>query len=262
MTKTKKEQLAKAIAKVLKDLMPSNPILEGSKEDKCLAALFLTDPRDDREQLVNTKGSRVKGTCEWIKSNGLYDSWLHFYSQLLWLSGGPGKGKTMLSVFLAKELEQTANNSQNTLFLQYFCDNKDEKRNTAITIIKGLIFQLLQFRSKLFNHILPSFKIQKESLFTDSSFETLWRIFSTMLRDPVLDTIYCVLDGLDKCDEASLQMLLSKLKALFSQETGPSYRLKMIIVSRDLPKFIPELLRGVPCVRLDPDADSEVNGNL
>jgi len=79
----------------------------------------------------------------------------------------------MLAVFLAEELERDANDMQNTLFLQYFCDNKDEKRNTAVTIIRGLIFQLLQFRSKLFDYILPSFKIQKESLFTDSLFETL-----------------------------------------------------------------------------------------
>ena len=261
-TKTEKEQLAKAIAEVLKDLMPSNPILEGSEEDKCLAALFLTDPRDDRQHLVNTKGSRVNGTCEWIKSNTLYDSWLHSHSQLLWLSGGPGKGKTMLSVFLAEELERTAKDVQNTLFLQYFCDNKDAKRNTAITIIRGLIFQLLQFRSKLFDYILPSFKIQKESLFTDSSFETLWRVFNNMLRDPVVGNIYCVLDGLDECDEASLEVLLGKLKALFSPKTGPPHRLKMIVVSRNLPKFIPELLTGVPRIRLDPDADGEVNDDV
>ena len=106
--------------------------------ETCLAALFLTDPRDDREQLIQAKGSRVDGTCEWIKSNELYNSWLHSHSQLLWISGGPGKGKTMLSIFLAEELERSA--KQNVLFLQYFCDNKDEKRKTAVTVVRGLIF--------------------------------------------------------------------------------------------------------------------------
>jgi ankyrin repeat protein len=245
-------------------MMLINTILEGSKEDECLTALFLTDPRDDREKLIQRKGSRVDGTCEWIKTNALYNSWLRSHSQLLWLSGGPGKGKTMLSIFLAEELERTARLSQNTLFLQYFCDNKDPKRNTAVTIIRGLIFQLLQLRPNLFDFILPSFKIQKESLFTGSSFETLWRIFETMLRDPVLGTVYCVLDGLDECDEASLVVLLKKFRALFSTEFSESStcHLNLIIVSRDHPDFIPEILSSFSRIRLDPDADREVNNDI
>ncbi|MCJ1269980.1 Ankyrin-2 [Lobaria immixta] len=230
----------------------------------CLAAVLLTDPRDDREQLIQAKGSRVVGTCEWIKSIPLYDSWLHSHSQLLWLSGGPGKGKTMLSIFLAEELERTAKHSQYILFLQYFCDNKDEKRKTATTIIRGLIFQLLQSRKKLFDHILPSFKIQKESLFAGSSFETLWRIFESMIRDPILGTTYCVLDGLDECDEASLEVLLGKFAALFSAKFNESSvcHLNLIVVSRDLPDFIPELLSSFPRIRLDPDADTKISKDI
>ena len=230
----------------------------------CLVALFLTNPLDDREQLIQAKGSRVDGTCEWIKSNELYNSWLHSHSQLLWLSGGPGKGKTMLSIFLAEELEQTAKRTQDRLFLQYFCDNKDEKRKTAVSIIRGLMFQLLQSRQKLFDHILPSFRIQKHSLFNDSSFETLWRIFESMVRDPLIGTAYCVLDGLDECDEPSSEVLLNKFAALLSSKTNrlPACHLNLIIVSRGFPGFIPELLSSFPHIRLDPDADTEVNDDI
>jgi hypothetical protein len=249
---------------VFNRIMLSDTILEGLEEDKCLTALFWTNPRDDREKLIQTKGPRVDGTCEWIKTNELYSSWLHSHSQLLWLSGGPGKGKTMLSIFLAEELERTAKHSRDTMFLQYFCDNKDERRNTAVAIIRGLIFQLLQLRPKLFNHILPSFKIQKESLFTNSSFETLWRIFETMLRDLVSSAVYCILDGLDECDEASLEVLLKKFRALFTTKFGesPACHLNLIVVSRDHPDFIPEILSNFSRIRLDPDADKEVNNDV
>ena len=168
----------------------------------------------------------------------------------------------MISIFLAEELEQIAN--QDITFLQYYCDNKDEKRNTAITILRGLIFQLLQACPKLLKHILPIFKIQKNSLFTGSSLPTLWTIFENMVCDPILDTTYCVLDGPDECDETSLRMLLEKFVTLLSAQTYESSAcyLNLIVVSRDLPDFIPELLSSFPRIRLDPDADTEVNQDI
>jgi hypothetical protein len=119
-SKAEKEQLAKAITEVLNHLKLGSTISEGSEEDKCLAALYLTDPRDDREKLMQAKGLRVDGTCEWIKTNDLYNSWLHSHSQLLWLSGGPGKGKTMLSCILSHAISLAqATQAMNTLTTTY-----------------------------------------------------------------------------------------------------------------------------------------------
>lgn len=219
---------------------------------------------DDREKLIYAKGSRVDGTCEWIKSNALYETWLRSRSQLLWLSGGPGKGKTMLSIFLAEEFERIVKNSNDVLFLQYFCDNKDEKRNTAVAILRGLIFQILQLCPKLIRHILPRYKIQRESLFSDSSFQTLWGVFRTTSQDSALGTTYCILDGLDECSDDSVEALLQNLRALFQPQPNNSSicYLKMILVSRELPDYIPEILSRFPRIRLDPDADSEVNRDI
>lgn len=168
----------------------------------------------------------------------------------------------MLSIFIAEELERTAKLSQNTLPLQYFCNSKD--RNTAAAVISGLIFQLLQAQHKLFDHILPSFKIQKESLFKPSSFQSLWRIFEAMIRDPVLGHTYCILDGLDECDESSLELLLWKFKSLFSNETDMSStnHLSLIVVSRDRPEIIQDTLSSFPRIQLDLDVDKEVNSDI
>ncbi|KAI9674017.1 MAG: hypothetical protein M1829_003860 [Trizodia sp. TS-e1964] len=231
-------------------------------EISCKRALFLTDPRDDRDKLVNLKGSRVNGTCEWIIVNPFYTSWFCSPSELLWLSGGPGMGKSMIAIFLAQELELMAKDSQYTSFLQYFCDNKDEKRNTSVTVLRGLILQILQLQPTLIHHILPSFEEQNESLFSNSSFESLWRIFQTMICDPLLGNIYCVLDGIDECDEVSLEVLLKKFAALLSAQSDRRSQLKLIVLSRDLPDFIPLILSSFPRIRLDPDAKTEVNGDI
>ena len=240
------------------------------KEEQALAcsqALFQalqTDPRHDRDNLIQRKGTRVDHTCTWITSNQFYKSWLDSCPQLLWLSGGPGKGKTMISIFLAEHLERMTEILPDAVSLEYFCDNKNDRRNTADSIIQGLLFQLLQKRPELINHILPTFEIQQASLFSGSSFESLWRIFVSMTCDPMLRTIYCVLDGLDECDKHSLEVLLRHFKALFSTNSSdaPCCRLNLIAVSRDLPDIIPELLSGFPRIRLDQDTDIEVNQDI
>jgi hypothetical protein len=193
----------------------------------CLADLFLTDPVDDRAKLVTEKGERVPGTCEWILTHDTYISWLRAPSSLLWLSAGPGRGKTMISVFLTQELEEYVQLQQDALLVYYFCDNRDNKRNSAVAILRGLILQLLRLRPKLFDHILPAYKVQKSSLFF--SFESLWIILEGMIRGTGLTRMLCVLDGLDECDEPSLDMLVGKVKAFFS---GSPETLKLLAVSR------------------------------
>ena len=108
-----------------------------------------------------------------------------------------------MSIFLAEDLEHFTKDSPDAVSLEFFCDNKNDKRNTAVSIIQALVFQLLHKRKELFKHILPTFEIQEASLFSGSSFESLWRIFEDMTCDPILRSIYCVLDGLDECDKAS-----------------------------------------------------------
>lgn len=115
----------------------------------------------------------------------------------------------MLSIFLAEELEQIVSRSQDAISIQYYCDNKDERRNTAVAVLRGLLFQLLQKREKLISHILPTFKVQKENLFTSSSFGALWTCFEPMVCDASLGCVYCGIDGLDECDTASLEVFLS-----------------------------------------------------
>ncbi|KAI9651903.1 MAG: hypothetical protein M1829_002114 [Trizodia sp. TS-e1964] len=244
-------------------IVNGNPRDNENEKDSCLRALFLTDPRDDREKLLHSKGPRVDGTCEWIKRHPLYEEWLRSTSQLLWVSGGPGKGKSMIAIYLATELEQLSK-FQDTCFLQYFCDDKDKKRNTAVTILRGLIYQILQTRRSIFHHILPSFRVQKDALFSSSSFDSLWRIFQDMTCDPILENIYCVMDGLDECDEASIQVLLNKFATLFSAAGNRSStcQLKMIVLSRDLPEFVPDILSSFPRIHLDSDAKTEVNVDI
>ena len=197
----------------------------------CRDYLFLTNPEIDRANLVYTKGGRIDGTCSWIKDAAAYQSWQQGDTQLLWICAGPGKGKTMLSIFLTQELERDVQ------VIYYFCSGEDEKRNNASAILRGLIWQITMKRPETTRHLLQYFATPETSLAALSSSETLWRVFVTLLRDPGHGPTYCVLDGLDECDEESRWWLITKIVDLDPADPSkPSMgQLRLVIVSRELP---------------------------
>jgi hypothetical protein len=230
----------------------------------CRNALFLTDPHVDRERLISAKGTRVKGTCEWITHDASYRAWLSSNSdgsnndntRLLWISGGPGKGKTMMSVFLTEELERQTVSIPNAELAFFFCSAQDEKRNTAVAVLRGLVHQIIAKRPQLVKHALPYFETPERTQQTLSSLETLWLIFSKLIANAELGTIFCVLDGLDECGESTLKVLLPRIISLLTGESSSSTKgtLKLAIISRDIPG-----LRGCTArVRLDPDNNKQV----
>ena len=198
----------------------------------CLQSLFLSNPQDDVAAIRSAKGDRVGGTCEWILAQDRYTSLLVEDSpQLLWLSGGPGIGKTVISSFLVEELVKLAERSPRMTLAYYFCDDKDERRKTSMAILRGLLLQLLRQRPILFKHIQPDFDVSRDSLFTD--FHALWRIFLSIVKDHEAGEIYCLIDALDECEEKSRRLFLTNLRKLFhSAQQNEKTFVKFIVTSR------------------------------
>lgn len=186
-----------------------------SRRLQVLDRLRLTDPADDREELQSQKTRRVQGTCEWIRDDPEYQQWLHGYSNRLWISGGPGMVKTMLSIFLTEELEVHTKDN-NGVLIYYFCSHDDEKRNTEYSVLRGLLLQLVQSASNATfeQHVWPKFALAESAVYTLSTLSTMWRIFGDIVRSNDLEPIYCVLDGLDECNEDSSKQVVQRLHAV------------------------------------------------
>ncbi|KAH8745048.1 hypothetical protein F5882DRAFT_446482 [Hyaloscypha sp. PMI_1271] len=254
----------------------------GSIEKECWAALFVTNPIDDRQKILTFKGQVYASICDWILGNNLFKSWSHVRtcSQLLWVSGKGGMGKTMLSVFLTQEFERRRQiprqPENNAVVLYYFVDSREDKKNDATAVLRGLIYLLLRERQELMDYLLPEFEAQKDGLFSLKSIEALWRIFESMGLDASTGPVYCVIDGLDECTEDSLLHLLKKIKNFYIQQPqifidihdprnkvpgsqvpmAPGLRpntpaLKMVLVSREEPRFITEELADFPRIQVD-----------
>ena len=231
-----KEMAKNAVKIVQQRLSPRAIVLDNSNVPKeyleCLQSLFLTNPPDDLAAIRRSKGKRVEGTCEWLLVQEEYTTWLvEDNTRLLRLVGAPGIGKTMISSFLVYELEERVRRSPNMIFAYYFCDNKNEKRNTATAIIRGLLLQLLRQNHNLFEHIQGDYNQMKDRLF--DNFDALWRILLKILRDFNAGEIYLLIDALDECEKSTRRDLLISLAELFtSPQTGGTANVKFLVTCR------------------------------
>ncbi|KAF5720996.1 heterokaryon incompatibility protein het-E-1 [Fusarium mundagurra] len=209
--------------------------------EECLRAMFVTDPSLDREGILDTKGDICEGTCEWILSTDEFKAWDKNPPHLLWISAPPGMGKTFMSIYLSKHFEAVTKGSEAaTIF--FFCDNKVETRNTAVSVLRGLLHQLISHQPNLINTIMPQWKQQSKQLFQEKSLGTLWKLFEDVIAKSEFKTIYCVIDALDECEASSLSLLLRKFERLSRRQLESSPKMKLICLSRRYPENIPEAL--------------------
>ncbi|KAM0723355.1 hypothetical protein Q7P37_000341 [Cladosporium fusiforme] len=216
----------------------------------CRDALFFCDPAVDRANLVTAKGERVAGTCEWVNRNSSFKSWLHGDTDRLWISGSPGKGKTMISIFLTQELEKDCQ------VIYFFCSHAIDGRSTATAVLRGLIWQMTQLDMELALH-LPRYLDPEASSTRNAcalkSQETLWTILMDMVQDPKLSKpIHCLVDGLDECDDGSRRWLSRKLSSLSS-----ACLLRPAVVSRPLAD-----LDFDATIHLDPDNNNKTDKDI
>ncbi|KAL7937630.1 hypothetical protein V8C35DRAFT_320413 [Trichoderma chlorosporum] len=209
------------------------------ERDDCLRSLFITDPSDDRTSLKRKKGNRASGTCEWILDTEEVAAWLgqgETTSNILWIYGNPGIGKSTMAIFLTEELSTIFNKTIGKTLAFFFCDSSFDKQKTATSIVRGLLLQLVQQHSRLLDHILPKFKERGPELF--KSFDALWKIFITAAADQNIGQTYCIIDALDECDQESQDILLHQLNETFqNQHQNAPSNVRILITSRPYPEI-------------------------
>jgi hypothetical protein len=214
---------------------------ETSADNKCLADLRLTDPRDDKKRIEETKGGLLKESYRWILDNPDFRQWRDRpQNQLLWVKADPGKGKTMLLCGIIDELQNSM--GATGLLSYFFCQATDSRINSATAVLRGLLYMLVNQQPSLVSHIRKKHDHAGKALFEDANaWVALSEIFTNILQDPSLNNTYLIVDALDECVTD-----LPKLLDFIAQNSSVSSRVKWMVTSRN-EAFIEQRLQFDDC---------------
>lgn len=171
-------------------------------------------------------GGLLEESYHWVLDNSNFQQWRNdSQRRLLWIKGDPGKGKTMLLCGIINELEK----STHSFLTFFFCQGTDSRNNSATSVLRGLIYLLVNQQPILISHLRKKYDQAGGSVFEDvNAWIALSDIFTDMIRDPNLQTSYLVVDALDECITD-----LPRLLNLIIQTLGPSSRVKWLFSSRN-----------------------------
>ncbi|KAL5083827.1 hypothetical protein Trisim1_000871 [Trichoderma cf. simile WF8] len=210
--------------------------------DRCLADLRSTDPRDDKVRIEQTKGGLLRELYNWIFENDKFKLWYNdddTQGQLLWITGDPGKGKTMLACGIIDQLaDQTRikNPESKTMLSYFFCQGTDSRINSAVAVLRGLLYLIVHQQPSLISHIRTKYDIAGKSLFEDvNAWTALSQILTHVLQDTSIDSTILVIDALDECEADQAKLLdfilqhssLSRVKWIITSRNGPLIEQKL-----------------------------------
>lgn len=140
----------------------------------------------------------------------------------------------MLAKFILDTLEESVRSSEiPSAVIYFFFYDQDENLRTAGAAMKSLIEQMLHLAPDAFQIVTQTFDIES----SDINDNSLRDILKDLLQNAQLSTIFCVIDGLDECqNDGSRKMLLdlivSNLRQSSTRRKSSIPTLKTLLTSR------------------------------
>ncbi|KAH7401121.1 beta transducin-like protein HET-E2C*4 [Phaeosphaeria sp. MPI-PUGE-AT-0046c] len=223
------------------------------RTEECIRDIRLTDPRDDQKRIEDTKGGLLRESYRWVLDNTSFQQWqVNSSNSLLWIKGDPGKGKTMLLCGIVNELKASLHDA---LIASFFCQATDSSLNSANTVLRGLLYLLVDQQPRLAYQIRKRYDaVGSRTLFEDANAGTVLKeTFTQVLKDSSLPTTYLIVDALDECTTD-----LPKLLDFIREHSSVSSRVKWLVSSRNWPEIEQQLEQTDQQVRLSLEVNSKL----
>jgi hypothetical protein len=213
-------------------------------------------------------GKRVPGTGDWLHDERLFKAWLDHENPILWISGGPGAGKSYLSsnvIQLLTQLHpQRVQAASRVSVAYYFCKDYDPALRSFDKALRTLAFQICQNDPVYAKYVASIVSFPEDIKNTHSLWTKLFLEYYS--GDDVQNMVYLLIDGMDEAFEQERATFLELLKSLQqSKVDGKKTRIQILMVGRpelsyDIEQALDENLPtiNVSPIKIAPDIENYV----
>ncbi|KAK2603101.1 hypothetical protein N8I77_009583 [Diaporthe amygdali] len=178
----------------------------------------------------------LQGSGSWLQNEGFFAYWMQHRAPILWIFGGPGSGKTMLSTWLISLLHEQFESKSETYSgtsIGYFFikENVEDLRNPN-TIFKTMAWQIQQTDAMFRNHAARSCEFDHKVVRAEDTWENLFLdYYQGSLSDDRRAIL--VLDGLDEASIDAQRRILRLMKDYVSRvRSGMPHRIQFAVFGR------------------------------
>ncbi|CZS92456.1 uncharacterized protein RAG0_03010 [Rhynchosporium agropyri] len=144
----------------------------------CLRDLRTTDSRDEKKRIQDTKGDILKYFYTWVLGHSTFRQWHDDeQSQLLWIRGDPGKGKSMLLCGIIDKWKRPLTLLLLLVAASYLTSFAKLRLriNSATAVLRGLIYVIVVQQPALCHHVRKKYDFAGKELFVG---ENAWDALS------------------------------------------------------------------------------------
>ena len=157
------------------------------------------------------------GSGDWLTSEKPYSSWINGDFPFLWVSGGPGTGKSYLSTMTIERLKglypQDSSYSSNTSVAYFFIKEDDQELRNLNDIFKRIAHQITLVDPAYRQHALRACSTPELLYNVKSTWQTLFiDFFGPKLN--IINSAFIVIDGVDEATHESIEQLFLVLEDL------------------------------------------------
>jgi hypothetical protein len=187
-----------------------------------------SQPEQDHDAFRDIRGE-FPSTGRWIIKHEYFREWLDTdvpASPIVWLHGMPGAGKTILTSNIIDECKRRTD----CITSYFYCHYEDQRANTAVGVLRGLIDQLLD----QYPQLLPPCHTRHTSSGEPSlrSLPLAKKIFEDFCS--TIPKLFVIIDGLDECEQIERKQLLDFFVDVVGQaETDEPGKLRVLFVSQE-----------------------------